>query len=58
VKIVWAEPARLDLREIFAYIAQENPSAARRLLIEIKEKAVLLQENPLLGRSGRVDGTR
>jgi toxin ParE1/3/4 len=58
VKIVWTEPARNDLRDIFIYISEENPNAARRLLSEIKERAVLLQDNPLLGRMGRVDGTR
>jgi toxin ParE1/3/4 len=58
VKIVWTEPARQDLRDIFIYISEENPNAARRLLSKIKERAVLLQDNPLLGRMGRVDGTR
>lgn len=58
MKIVWTEPARQDLREIFTYIAEENPNAARRLLAEIKERAVLLQSNPQLGRTGRVEGTR
>lgn len=58
MKLVWTEPARQDLREIFTYIAEENPNAARRLLAEIKERAVLLQDNPQLGRAGRVDGTR
>ena len=58
MKIVWTEPARQDLRDIFIYISEENPNAARRLLSKIKERAVLLQDNPLLGRMGRVDGTR
>lgn len=58
MKLVWTEPARQDLREIFTYIAEENPHAARRLLDEIKERAVLLQDNPQIGRAGRVDGTR
>ncbi|WP_367156196.1 type II toxin-antitoxin system RelE/ParE family toxin [Methylomonas sp. HYX-M1] len=58
MKLVWTEPARQDLREIFTFIAEENPNAARRLLAEIKERAVLLQNNPQLGRAGRVDGTR
>jgi plasmid stabilization system protein ParE len=58
VKLVWTEPARQDLREIFTYIAEENPNAARRLLAEIKERAILLQDNPQIGRAGRVDGTR
>jgi toxin ParE1/3/4 len=58
VKIVWTEPARQDLRDIFIYISEENPNAARTLLSEIKERAVLLQDNPLIGRIGRVGGTR
>jgi addiction module RelE/StbE family toxin len=58
VKIVWTEPARQDLRQIFEYVAEENPNAARKLLSEIKECAVLLQDNPHMGRIGRVDGTR
>ncbi len=58
MKIVWSEPARQDLREIFLYIAEENPNAARVLLSEIKERAILLQDNPLIGRIGRIDETR
>jgi plasmid stabilization system protein ParE len=54
MKIVWSEPARQDLRDIFTYIAEDNPNAARTLLNEIKERAVLLQDNPLLGRLGRI----
>ncbi|CAD6878120.1 RelE/StbE family addiction module toxin [Methylomonas albis] len=55
MKLVWTEPARQDLREMLTFIAEENPNAARRLLAEIKERAVLLQDNPQLGRAGRVD---
>ena len=58
MKIAWTEPARQDLREIFAYIAEENPRAARALLAEIKERVTVLQNNPQLGRKGRVEGTR
>jgi toxin ParE1/3/4 len=58
VKIVWTEPARQDLREIFEYIANENPNAARRLLGEIKEQALILVDHPQIGRAGRVEGTR
>ena len=36
MKIVWTEPARQDLRDIFTYIAENNPKAARTLLNEIK----------------------
>ena len=58
MKIVWTEPARQDLRETFEYIAEENPNAARALLAEIKARAITRQDNPQLGRVGRVNGTR
>ena len=58
MKIVWTQPARQDLHDIFAYIAEENPNAARALLAEIKERVIVLQNYPELGRVGRVEGTR
>jgi toxin ParE1/3/4 len=58
VKIVWTEPARQDLRDIFEYIAEANPKAARALLVEIKERVGVLESQPQLGRAGKVEGTR
>jgi addiction module RelE/StbE family toxin len=58
VKIVWTEPARRDLREIVLYIAQDSPYAARALQAEIRTRVALLQDNPNLGRPGRIDGSR
>jgi len=58
VRIVWTEPARQDLRDIFEYIATENPKAARALLAEIKARVSVLIDQPQLGREGRVEGTR
>jgi len=29
MKIVWTVPTRQDLRDIFTYIAEDNPKAAR-----------------------------
>lgn len=46
------------MREIFEYIAEENPNAARALLAEIRKRASSLEDNPELGRLGRVDGSR
>ena len=40
--IVWSEPARHDLREIFEYVAEDNVNAARKLLTEINERVLLL----------------
>jgi len=58
VKLVWTEPARQDLRQVFEYIAEDNPKVASKLLSIIQERAVFLQNNPQMGRKGRVDGTR
>jgi addiction module RelE/StbE family toxin len=58
MRIVWTALARDDLREIFLYITAENPNAARRLLSIIKDKVIALLDNPYIGRTGRVEGTR
>lgn len=46
-----SEPARNDLKEIWLYIAENNPASADRTLQELKKKFQLLAENPQLGKS-------
>ncbi len=58
MRIVWTEPARQDLRDIFEYIATGNPKAARTLLAEIKARVGVLIDQPQLGCAGRVEGSR
>ena len=58
MRIEWTEPARRELREIYLYIALDNPYAARTLQAQIRERVTLLQDNPHLGRPDRIDGTR
>lgn len=58
VKLVWTRPAAADRREIRAYIAQDNPSAALALDERFSELAGRLIVHPQLGRAGRVAGTR
>lgn len=41
--------AEEDLLSIWQYIAEDNPSAATRLLLSIDEKCGLLADNPQLG---------
>jgi toxin ParE1/3/4 len=45
-----SEQAKSDLREIWEYLAERNPDAARRVIIEITDKFDLLEHNPLMGR--------
>ena len=58
MKLRYTPRARLDLAEIHDYIAQENPQAARRVVLIIRKAAEALPPNPLVGRAGRVAGTR
>ena len=41
--------AERDLLSIWRYIAEDNPTAATRLLLSIDEKCTLLADNPQLG---------
>ena len=58
MKLRYTPRARLDLAEIHDYIAQDNPQAARRVIQIIRKAAEALAQNPLVGKAGRVAGTR
>jgi toxin ParE1/3/4 len=59
MKIVWSPEAIQDLISLRAYIAEENPVAARRILLRVlNDVEHLLPDNPQMGRPGRVPGTR
>ena len=50
-RIVRASAAKADAREIWAYIAEENPDAADRLLDRFDKLFRLLAAQPHLGQS-------
>jgi toxin ParE1/3/4 len=59
MKIVWSPEAIQDLISLRAYIAEENPAAARRIVLRVLHDVEhLLPDNPQMGRPGRVPGTR
>jgi len=58
VKLVWSPEARVDLREMVLYLAEENPYAAGALYERIKAVAKEIIDTPYIGRPGRVPGTR
>lgn len=58
MRLRWTPPARDHLAEIYDYIAQDNPAAARRVIGQVRKDADLLKDNPGMGRPGRVEGTR
>jgi len=49
-RLLWTEPARDDLREIFRFIRQDNPVTARNVIREIRQKVERLTQFPLSGR--------
>lgn len=58
MKIRWLKTADRNRLEQLAYIAQDNPTAAIRVDEEIERQTDLLSQFPLMGREGRVEGTR
>ena len=59
MNIVWSPEAIEDLASLRAYLAEDDPSAARRAVLHIVQNVErLLPDNPQIGRAGRVPGTR
>ncbi len=54
----WLKTALQNRFEQLDYIAQDNPAAAVRLDEEIERQTDMLMRHPLMGREGRVEGTR
>jgi toxin ParE1/3/4 len=49
--LVISDTARLDLKEIWSYIAEDNIDSAHKIIRELSKKFDLLEANPQLGRS-------
>lgn len=59
MRVVWTQPALDDVEAIQDFIAQASPVAAYELAVDILERTGrLLADNPMMGRVGRVSGTR
>jgi len=58
VKLAWTRLALADLDSAYAYIADENPSAAVRSVERIRKALEAVGRHPEIGRPGRVEGTR
>ena len=57
--ILWSPEAIDDLMSLRAYVADDNPAAARRVVLHIMHNIEQLpSDNPQMGRPGRVPGTR
>jgi toxin ParE1/3/4 len=59
MKILWSLKAIQDLDSLRAYIAEESPANAQRVVLRIlHDVEELLPDHPQMGRAGRVPGTR
>ena len=58
MKIIWTEEAEQDRSNILDYIAMNNPSAAAQMNILFGESASRLIDYPMMGKSGKIPGTR
>ncbi len=56
--IKWLRRAELDLDQVEAYVAQDNPRAAVKMVLTIIAAVEQLDAFPGMGRAGRVDGTK
>jgi addiction module RelE/StbE family toxin len=54
----WLRKAIENLEQEARYIATENPQAARLVVARVLAAIALLQDQPHLGRPGRIHGTR
>ena len=58
MRIVWRRQALADLAALQAYIAEDDPQAAKRIAQRIVGAVEKLASLPSVGRPGRVEGTR
>jgi addiction module RelE/StbE family toxin len=58
MKARFSERAIRNLTSIWDHIAKDSPEAASRVVGNIVEAALRLEQFPLSGRAGRIQGTR
>ena len=58
MRLRWLAAALRNLDEEAAFIAADDPQAARLVVSRVMAAVALLPEQPGLGRPGRVPGTR
>lgn len=58
MRVLWTLSAEQDRADIVEFIAQDNPRAAIDLDERFGAVVARLAEHPLMGRPGRIPGTR
>jgi plasmid stabilization system protein ParE len=57
-EINWTRESEIWLKDIYDYIAVDNPEAAARTILSIFEKAQLLKQHPRLGHRYETEQSR
>jgi plasmid stabilization system protein ParE len=58
IGVRWTKPASADVESIFAFVAEYDIAAARRLVTRLRTRTESLASSPQQGRASRVDGLR
>ena len=58
MRLRWLRKALRNLDDEASYIAADDPAAARLVVKRVLDAVAVLEEQPGLGRPGRVPGTR
>ncbi len=58
MRVRWLRTALRNLDDEATYIAADNPKAAAMVVERVLTSVAILQEQPGIGRPGRVPGTR
>ena len=58
MRLRWLRTALRNLDEEATHISEDDPAAAVRVVQRVMRAVALLQEQPGMGRPGRVPGTR
>jgi addiction module RelE/StbE family toxin len=58
MKVVWTPEAAQDRADAWDYISADNPRAVARMDQLFSEAAAKLAKHPMLGRPGKILGTR
>lgn len=58
MKLVWTPQAQQDRADVWDHIAADNPAAAAGIDELFSHAASRLTRHPMLGRPGRISGTR
>ena len=58
MRVLWTPEAHEERRQIWDYIAEENPLAAARMDQRFADTVAMLSQHPEIGRPGLIIGTR